>query len=63
MIRPTLISCTLSITNQRQLNDQGRADAKQVGDVFRAAGVPIGKSYSRRFYRAVSTARLGGNEA
>jgi len=52
-----------NVDKQRQLNDKGRADAKQVGDVFRAAGVPIGKSYSSRFYRAVETARLIGGKA
>jgi phosphohistidine phosphatase SixA len=46
------------IAKQRQLNDQGRADAQAVGDAFRRAGVPIGKSYSSRFQRAVETARL-----
>jgi broad specificity phosphatase PhoE len=52
-----------NVAKQRQLNDKGRADAKEVGAVFRAAGVPIGKSYSSRFYRAVETARLiGGKE-
>ncbi|PWU24173.1 MAG: hypothetical protein C5B48_07335 [Candidatus Rokuibacteriota bacterium] len=51
-----------NIDKQLQLNDKGRADAKQVGDVFKAAGIPIGKSYSSRFYRVVETARLiGGN--
>ena len=48
---------------QRQLNDKGRAEAKAVGDAFRGAGIPIGKSYSSRFQRAVETARLiGGRE-
>ena len=48
---------------QRQLNDTGRADAKMVGEVFKAAAIPIGKSYSSRFQRAVETARLiGGKE-
>ena len=52
-----------NLAKQRQLNDKGRADAKEVGEAFRAAGVPIGKSYSSRFYRAVETARLiGGRE-
>jgi len=51
------------VTKQRQLNDKGRADAKAVGDVFLRVGVPIGKSYSSRFYRAIETARLiGGKE-
>src|SRR2546426_414898 len=52
-----------NVAKQRQLNDKGRADAKAVGDAFRRAGVPIGKSYSSRFFRAVETARLiGGKE-
>jgi bisphosphoglycerate-dependent phosphoglycerate mutase len=52
-----------NVAKQRQLNDKGRADAKAVGEAFRAAGMPIGKSYSSRFHRAVETARLiGGKE-
>lgn len=51
------------VAKQRQLNDAGRADAKAVGEAFKAAGIPIGKSYSSRFQRAVETARLiGGKE-
>jgi broad specificity phosphatase PhoE len=52
-----------NVAKQRQLNDKGRADAKAVGDEFRGAAIPIGKSYSSRFHRAVETARLiGGKE-
>ena len=52
-----------NVAKQRQLNDKGRADAKAVGDTFKAAGVPIGKSISSRFYRAVETSQLiGGKE-
>jgi broad specificity phosphatase PhoE len=52
-----------NVAKQRQLNDKGRADARALGDVFKAAAVPIGKSYSSRFFRAVETARLiGGKE-
>jgi broad specificity phosphatase PhoE len=47
-----------NVAKQRQLNDVGRADAKAVGDVFRVVGMPLGKVYSSRFYRAVETARL-----
>jgi broad specificity phosphatase PhoE len=51
------------VSKQRQLNEKGRSDAKAVGEVFKAAGVPIGKSYSSQFLRAVETARLiGGKE-
>jgi phosphohistidine phosphatase SixA len=52
-----------NVAKQRQLNDKGRAQAKAVGDVFKTAGIRIGKLYSSRFYRAVETARLmGGKE-
>jgi broad specificity phosphatase PhoE len=52
-----------NVARQRQLNETGRADAKAVGEVFKSTGVPIGRSYSSRFYRAVETARLiGGKE-
>lgn len=52
-----------NVAKQRQLNDKGRADAKAIGELFKAGGVPIGKSYSSRFNRAVETARLvGGKE-
>jgi broad specificity phosphatase PhoE len=50
------------VTKQRQLNDKGRADAKMVGDALKAAGVPIDKSISSRFARAVETARLIGGK-
>lgn len=52
-----------NVTKQRQLNDKGRAQAQAVGAALKAAGVPIGASYSSRFQRAVETARLiGGKE-
>lgn len=52
-----------NVAKQRQLNDKGRADARAVGDAFKTASVPIGTSYSSRFFRAVETARLiGGKE-
>ncbi len=50
------------VAKQRQLSDKGRADAKMVGDALKAAGVPIGKSISSRFARAVETARLIGSK-
>jgi phosphohistidine phosphatase SixA len=51
-----------NVAKQRQLNDKGRADAKAVGEALKAAGVPIGKSYSSHFYRAVETSRLIGGK-
>lgn len=46
------------VAKQRQLNDKGRADARALGGVLKTAGVPIGRVYSSRFFRAVETARL-----
>jgi len=43
-----------NIAQQRQLNDKGRADAKVVGEAFKGAGVPVGKSYSTRWARTGS---------
>src|SRR5437773_11299344 len=51
-----------NVAKQRQLNDKGRADATAVGEAFRGAAIPVGKSYSSRFYRAVATARLSGSK-
>jgi phosphohistidine phosphatase SixA len=51
-----------NVAKQRQLNDKGRDDAKAVGEALKAAGVPIGKSYSSQFNRAVETARLIGGK-
>jgi phosphohistidine phosphatase SixA len=51
-----------NVAKQRHLNDKGRADAKAMGEAFQAARVPIGKSYSSRFQRAIETARLIGGK-
>lgn len=50
------------VGKQRQLNEKGRADAGAIGQAFRSAGVPIGKSYSSQFQRAAETARLIGGK-
>src|SRR5260221_695367 len=47
-----------NVAKQRQLNDNGRQAAKQIGEAFRKTGVPFGKVYTSRFYRAVETGRL-----
>jgi broad specificity phosphatase PhoE len=51
-----------NVAQQRHLNDRGRAEARAVGEVFRNVRIPIGKSYSSRFQRAVETARLIGGK-
>jgi phosphohistidine phosphatase SixA len=45
---------------QRNLSAKGRADAKAVGEKFRAEGVAVGKLLSSPWCRCVDTARLLG---
>jgi len=46
------------MTRQRQLSDEGRDTARQVGAAFAKLGIPIGAVYSSRLNRAVETAKL-----
>jgi broad specificity phosphatase PhoE len=53
----------LNITNvaaQRQLNDQGRAQAKAMGEAMRALKIPVGTVVTSMFQRAVETGMLLG---
>jgi broad specificity phosphatase PhoE len=53
----------LNITNvaaQRQLNDQGRAQAKAMGEAMRALKIPVGTVVTSMFQRAVDTGTLLG---
>jgi len=47
-----------NVAKQRQLNDGGRAVAKQVGESMKKLGIPLGKVYTSRFNRAVETGKL-----
>lgn len=53
----------LNITNvakQRQLNDQGRALARAIGDAMRKLQIPVGQVQTSQFNRAVETGTLLG---
>jgi phosphohistidine phosphatase SixA len=53
----------LNITNvakQRQLNDQGRALAREIGEALRKLNVPVGQVVTSQFNRAVETGTLLG---
>jgi phosphohistidine phosphatase SixA len=53
----------LNITNtakQRQLNDQGRALAREIGDAMRKLNIPVGQVITSQFNRAVETGTLLG---
>ena len=43
---------------QRNLSDEGRAHARQVGAAFRSHGVPVGQVISSPWCRCLETARL-----
>jgi len=45
-------------TKQRQLNDKGKALARDFGDSFRKLGIPVGTVVTSKLYRAQETARL-----
>ena len=53
----------LNITNiaqQRQLNDQGRALARAIGDALHKLNIPVGQVVTSQFNRAVETGALLG---
>ena len=47
-----------NVKAQRQLTDEGRKQAKALGEAFRALKVPVGKVISSKFYRAQEAAKL-----
>jgi phosphohistidine phosphatase SixA len=49
-----------NIAQQRQLNDQGRALARAIGDAMRKLKIPVGHVYTSMFNRAVETGTLLG---
>jgi phosphohistidine phosphatase SixA len=48
------------VAQQRQLNDAGRAKAKEIGEAFRKLRIPVGQIQSSVFNRAVETGTLMG---
>jgi phosphohistidine phosphatase SixA len=49
-----------NVAQQRQLNDQGRALAKSIGDAMRKLKIPVGQVHTSMFNRAVETGKLLG---
>ena len=49
-----------NVAAQRNLNDTGKALAREFGDALRRAGVPVGKVYTSKYNRAYETAVLAG---
>jgi len=51
---------TANVAKQRQLNDQGRALAREIGEALRKLKVPVGQVVTSQFNRAVETGTLLG---
>src|SRR5262249_49640551 len=49
-----------NVSQQRQLNEAGRAKAKEIGEAFRKLRIPVGQVQSSVFNRAVETGTLMG---
>jgi phosphohistidine phosphatase SixA len=49
-----------NVAKQRQLNDEGRALAKSIGESMRKLGIPVGQVQTSMFQRAVDTGTLLG---
>jgi phosphohistidine phosphatase SixA len=48
------------VGKQRQLNDAGRAKAREIGEAIRKLGIPVGQVISSQYFRAIETGRLMG---
>jgi len=51
-----------NIAAQRNLNEKGKALAKEFGEAMRRLGAPIGKVYTSKYNRAYETAVIAGFE-
>jgi len=49
-----------NVAQQRQLNDTGRAKAREIGAAMKKLGIPVGQVVSSQYFRAIETARLLG---
>src|SRR5437764_14471285 len=49
-----------NVKAQRQLSDEGRRQAKALGEALRALKIPVEKVISSKFYRAQEAAQLLG---
>jgi phosphohistidine phosphatase SixA len=49
-----------NVAQQRQLNEAGRAKAKEIGEALRKLRIPVGQVQSSVFNRAVETGKLMG---
>jgi broad specificity phosphatase PhoE len=52
-----------NVAKQRLLSEDGREQARQVGEAFKKLGIPVGIVYTSMFNRAVETGKLIGGHA
>ena len=52
-----------NVAKQRLLSENGREQAKEVGEAFKKLGIALGTVYTSKFNRAVETGRLIGGGA
>ena len=52
-----------NVAKQRQLNDAGRAKAKEMGEAFRRLQIPVGPVVTSMFFRAIETGKLAFGDA
>jgi phosphohistidine phosphatase SixA len=51
-----------NVDKQRQLNDAGRAKAREIGAAIKKLGIPIGQVVTSQYFRAIETGRLAFGE-
>ena len=52
-----------NLDKQRQLNDAGRAKAREIGEAFRKLKIPVGQVHTSMFNRAIETGKFAFGEA
>jgi phosphohistidine phosphatase SixA len=50
-----------NVAKQRLLSTKGKEQARQIGDAFKKLGIPLDKTYSSKFDRAIETGKLISN--
>ena len=52
-----------NVDKQRQLNDAGRAKAREIGTAYKKLGIPVGQVVTSQFFRAMETGKLAFGSA
>src|SRR4029434_1676596 len=52
-----------NVDKQRQLNDAGRAKAREIGEAYKKLGIPVGQVITSQYFRAQETGKLAFGSA